>query len=320
MANPPQNYGPTLQAPPSRPRVGSNLHKFTAGVKPMSATNLRSSGFYSPVNNSVSTDVSSSDQTVASQAAANQAVVADQTVASSAPASTPAASQQEPVYVYQPPPFQGSSFGMMSSPHESPRAHSGHQQMTLSASDTYGSHHSPSPTFDSSAECSQPLTSSGKHHGRKFSDSEKSSSPPEEKKKFRFKIFGRKEKKSEPCVISTPFNVSHQIHVDFSTKTGFVGLPPEWEAMLSYNNITKKDVEQDPDAVLDVLKFESNRQAEEKKKNEIAALYAAAAAQGGAAAAAPAPVSVPVPVEPLPVPPSPTTGKAQPMPRSRWLV
>jgi len=32
----------TIQAPPSRRRVGSNLHKVTAGVKPVSATETKS--------------------------------------------------------------------------------------------------------------------------------------------------------------------------------------------------------------------------------------------------------------------------------------
>ena len=43
----------------------------------------------------------------------------------------------------------------------------------------------------------------------------------------------------------------HNVHVDFTTETGFVGLPPEWEAMLYASNITKNEVAQDPDAVLD---------------------------------------------------------------------
>lgn len=63
--------------------------------------------------------------------------------------------------------------------------------------------------------------------------------------------------------ISTPYNASHRIHVDFSTSTGFVGLPPEWEAMLSSGSITKTDVARNPEAVLDVLKFESNRQTKQ---------------------------------------------------------
>ena len=63
--------------------------------------------------------------------------------------------------------------------------------------------------------------------------------------------------------ISVPYNASHRIHVDFSTSTGFVGLPPEWEAMLSSGSITKTEVARNPDAVLDVLKFESSRQAKQ---------------------------------------------------------
>ena len=34
---------------------------------------------------------------------------------------------------------------------------------------------------------------------------------------------------------------SHKIHVDFKTQTGFVGLPPEWAALLQESSITAKD-------------------------------------------------------------------------------
>lgn len=33
-------------------------------------------------------------------------------------------------------------------------------------------------------------------------------------------------------VVGTPYNVQHHIHVDFNSRTGFVGLPPEWEALI----------------------------------------------------------------------------------------
>ena len=76
---------------------------------------------------------------------------------------------------------------------------------------------------------------------------------------------GRKEKDPD-VTISVPFNASHRIHVDFSSSTGFVGLPPEWEAMLSSGSITKTEVARNPDAVLDVLKFESSRQAKQSSQ------------------------------------------------------
>ena len=36
-------------------------------------------------------------------------------------------------------------------------------------------------------------------------------------------------------------NWNHKIHVDFKTQTGFVGLPPEWAALLQQNQMTAKD-------------------------------------------------------------------------------
>ena len=42
-------------------------------------------------------------------------------------------------------------------------------------------------------------------------------------------------------MISAPFNVKHNIHVqvDPSAPTGFKGLPPQWDAMLSVSGISK---------------------------------------------------------------------------------
>ncbi|PRP81253.1 hypothetical protein PROFUN_02087 [Planoprotostelium fungivorum] len=55
--------------------------------------------------------------------------------------------------------------------------------------------------------------------------------------------------------IGTPFNVQHNIHVDFNSTTGFEGLPPEWEVLLTTSGIKKDQVMENPDAVLDALKF-----------------------------------------------------------------
>eukprot|EP01099_Mayorella_cantabrigiensis_P006365 TRINITY_DN527_c0_g2_i1.p1 TRINITY_DN527_c0_g2~~TRINITY_DN527_c0_g2_i1.p1 ORF type:complete len:492 (-),score=106.24 TRINITY_DN527_c0_g2_i1:93-1568(-) len=58
--------------------------------------------------------------------------------------------------------------------------------------------------------------------------------------------------------VSSPFNVEHHIHVDFNTQTGFSGLPPEWESMLKNSGISKDEVKENPDEVLQVLEFQSN--------------------------------------------------------------
>lgn len=61
-------------------------------------------------------------------------------------------------------------------------------------------------------------------------------------------------------VVSNPFNVQHNIHVNFDSKTGFDGLPAEWEVLLSGSGITVEDVRSNPESALEVLAFEAKRQ------------------------------------------------------------
>src|SRR5690348_7520202 len=42
--------------------------------------------------------------------------------------------------------------------------------------------------------------------------------------------------------IGTPYNISHNIHVDFDSNAGFSGMPKEWECMLQSSGITKSEV------------------------------------------------------------------------------
>lgn len=62
--------------------------------------------------------------------------------------------------------------------------------------------------------------------------------------------------------VSSPFDLQHNIHVDFNSETGFVGLPNEWETLVK-GTITKTEVLENSAAVLDVLKFQDqyNKQA-----------------------------------------------------------
>jgi len=62
--------------------------------------------------------------------------------------------------------------------------------------------------------------------------------------------------------VSAPYNVQHEIHVDFDSATGFSGLPPEWEVMLKTSGITREDVVANPQEALKVLEFQSNFQKE----------------------------------------------------------
>jgi Protein kinase domain/P21-Rho-binding domain len=88
--------------------------------------------------------------------------------------------------------------------------------------------------------------------------------------------------------ISTPFNVKHNMHVqvDPSAPTGFRGLPPQWDAMLSVSGITKEQVASNPQAVLDVLTFhmEGPKPRDRAKELHAANAAVAAAAAGGAGA------------------------------------
>ena len=68
--------------------------------------------------------------------------------------------------------------------------------------------------------------------------------PPKEVKKeksgFRaFFGFGKK-KKAPTHNVGAPCNVTHNVHVDFTAKSGFVGLPSEWEAALISSGVNKK--------------------------------------------------------------------------------
>lgn len=57
--------------------------------------------------------------------------------------------------------------------------------------------------------------------------------------------------------ISAPFNFQHTTHVnvDPRSSTGFQGLPTPWRAVLKASGITKEEVAEHPDQVLDVLAF-----------------------------------------------------------------
>jgi len=76
------------------------------------------------------------------------------------------------------------------------------------------------------------------------------------------------EKGSEYSCVSTPYNLEHNVHVDFNSATGFSGIPPEWEAMLKSALITKKEVMDNPKQVLSVLEFESKRLKDEQDRQK----------------------------------------------------
>jgi len=71
---------------------------------------------------------------------------------------------------------------------------------------------------------------------------------------------------SEPSAsVSSPYSVKHPIHVDFNSASGFRGLPREWEVMLE-GTISRNEVVENPQAVLDIL--ETNFQQQERKRDK----------------------------------------------------
>jgi protein-serine/threonine kinase len=56
--------------------------------------------------------------------------------------------------------------------------------------------------------------------------------------------------------VSNPTNFTHRVHVGFDPVSGaFVGLPLEWERLLTASAITKEDYQKNPEAVVEVLNF-----------------------------------------------------------------
>lgn len=55
--------------------------------------------------------------------------------------------------------------------------------------------------------------------------------------------------------ISTPFNAKHVAHVGIDDDGSYTGLPIEWERLLLASGITKKEQQQHPQAVMDIVAF-----------------------------------------------------------------
>ncbi|OCK82700.1 Pkinase-domain-containing protein [Lepidopterella palustris CBS 459.81] len=71
--------------------------------------------------------------------------------------------------------------------------------------------------------------------------------------------------------VSNPTNFTHRVHVGFDPMSGaFVGLPVEWEKLLTASAITKDDYAKNPKAVLEVLEFYTEKLV---KRSEDPAAY-----------------------------------------------
>lgn len=66
-------------------------------------------------------------------------------------------------------------------------------------------------------------------------------------------VFAPNEKRPE---ISTPYDPVHLTHVGFNAHTGeFTGLPREWQQLLQQSGISRQELEQHPQAVMDIVAF-----------------------------------------------------------------
>ncbi|KAK5577799.1 hypothetical protein RB653_002747 [Dictyostelium firmibasis] len=94
----------------------------------------------------------------------------------------------------------------------------------------------------------------------------------EEKKGF-LSIFSNKKKnkdKKKEFSVGSPFNVKHNIHVNYHSVTGFEGLPKEWEVILQSSGITRDDVVEHSDVVIDVLDFHMQQQQQQAQQEQQA--------------------------------------------------
>ncbi|KAJ7043599.1 STE/STE20/PAKA protein kinase [Mycena alexandri] len=63
--------------------------------------------------------------------------------------------------------------------------------------------------------------------------------------------------------ISTPYDPVHLTHVGFNSSTGeFTGLPKEWQQLLQESGISREQQEKNPQAVMEIVKFYQEGQAE----------------------------------------------------------
>ncbi|GAM24236.1 hypothetical protein SAMD00019534_074110 [Acytostelium subglobosum LB1] len=89
------------------------------------------------------------------------------------------------------------------------------------------------------------------------SSSDKEKGKGEVKESFFNKLFssrGQKAKKRLSPKVGIPFNVKHDVHVNFNVETGFEGLPKEWEVLIK-SNFQESEVMEKPEDVLNVVKF-----------------------------------------------------------------
>jgi p21-activated kinase 1 len=72
---------------------------------------------------------------------------------------------------------------------------------------------------------------------------------------------------SKRIEISTPYDPVHLTHVGFNSSTGeFTGLPKEWQQLLQESGISRSEQEKNPQAVMEIVKFYQEGQADKWDK------------------------------------------------------
>uniref|UniRef100_A0A3Q1BIW1 non-specific serine/threonine protein kinase n=1 Tax=Amphiprion ocellaris TaxID=80972 RepID=A0A3Q1BIW1_AMPOC len=90
-------------------------------------------------------------------------------------------------------------------------------------------------------------------------------SVPEERKSRNKIISMKKDRDKDRPEISSPSDFEHTIHVGFDAVTGeFTGMPEQWARLLQTSNISKSEQKQNPQAVLDILKFYDSTSGKQK--------------------------------------------------------
>lgn len=86
--------------------------------------------------------------------------------------------------------------------------------------------------------------------------------------------------------ISTPYNAKHLHHVGIDHQTGeYIGLPEEWEKLLTSSGISRKEQQQNMQAVIDIVRFyqdvsETNGEDKVIKTFDVAQSHSHASSQG----------------------------------------
>ncbi|VDK47819.1 unnamed protein product [Anisakis simplex] len=74
-----------------------------------------------------------------------------------------------------------------------------------------------------------------------------------------------KDRPNDKPVISLPSNFEHTVHVGYDPQTGeFTGMPPMWAQLLQSSQISKQEQQQNPQAVLDALKYFTQNDSQQK--------------------------------------------------------